>query len=179
MPFHFHLSWSAPPPVEQAALAWIFHDMYMVLGSVLAIYFLVDVRYEELKASCAFSSDNPCVFNSVASLYAVVFMAYMALLSRWRWARNLSTTPTAVACILVNSPAAVMIIVLVSFSWGQYTEDPRFSNCLSYVLAVALDIFLWWCVSIDRALSKNSSLPHVQEKSCKTDGVFEIWTCGC
>ncbi|XBI30590.1 hypothetical protein VPH35_054307 [Triticum aestivum] len=136
--------------------------MYMVLGSVLAIYFLVDVRYEELKASCAFSSDNPCVFNSVASLYAVVFMAYMAFLIRWRWARNLSTTPTAVACILVNSPAAITII---------------FATCLSWVLSAALGVFLWWCISIDRALSKNSSQPHLEEDTCKTDGVLHILTC--
>ncbi|XBI67107.1 hypothetical protein VPH35_046525 [Triticum aestivum] len=153
--------------------------MYMALFSVSFIYYVAKFRYEESKTSCSFGSDNPCVFNCVASSLAAEYMASMALYIRWRWVRNLGAMPKLVACILVNSPAVVMIIVLVSFSWGQYTEDPGFSNCLSYVLAVALAVFLWWCVSIDRALSKNSSLPHVQEKSCKTDGVFEIWTCGC
>ncbi|KAF7031919.1 hypothetical protein CFC21_043166, partial [Triticum aestivum] len=134
-------------------------------------------RYEELKTSCAFSSDNPCVFNSLASLYAVVFMAYMALLSRWRWARNLSTTPTAVACILVNSPAAVTIIVAPTFLWGHLFGDAQFATCLSWVLAAALVVFLRWCISIDRTLSKNSPVPHLQEETCKNGGVLEIFTC--
>ncbi|KAF7024969.1 hypothetical protein CFC21_037227 [Triticum aestivum] len=150
--------------------------MYMALVSVSLTYCLVKVRYEELKSSCAFSSDNPCVFNSLASLFAVEYMALMALHIRWRWVRNLSAMPIAVVCILVNSPAAVTIIVAPTFLWGHLFGDPQFATCLSWLLAAALVVFLWRCISIDRALSKNSSQPHLEEDTCKNDGVLHILT---
>ncbi|VAH82596.1 hypothetical protein VPH35_054304 [Triticum aestivum] len=149
----------------------------MALVSVSGVYFFVKARFEELKTSCAFSSDNPCVFNSVASLFAVEYMAVMALYIRWRWLRNLSAMPIAVVCILDNSPAAVTIIVAPTFLWGHLFGDPQFATCLSCVLAAALVVFLWWCISIDRILSKNSPLPHLQEETCKNGGVLHIFTC--
>ncbi|XBI30589.1 hypothetical protein VPH35_054306 [Triticum aestivum] len=170
MPFHFHLhlSWSTPQPVEQAAHEWIIQDIYMALDSVLAIYLLVEARYGELKPS-----DCPYDFNSVASLFVVEYMASMALYIRWRWVRNLGAMPKSTACMLVNSPAAAMIIVYTTFLWGRFFGDPQFAACLSWVLAVALIIFLRGCISIDRALSKNSSLPHLEEEDkCKNDGCY-------
>ncbi|KAI5007102.1 hypothetical protein ZWY2020_047050 [Hordeum vulgare] len=179
MPFHFHchLSWSAPSPVEQAAYAWVLQDMYVVLVSVSTIWFLVELHDKESESSCTFGSDNPCIFNSVASLYAVEYMAYMAWHIRWRWVRNLSAMPTAVACILVNSPAVIAIIVVLAFLWGHLFGDPQFVTCLSWLSAAALVVFLWWCICIDRTISKNSPLPHLQEETCKNGGVLHILAC--
>jgi hypothetical protein len=167
MPFHFHLSWSAPPPVKQAAYAWIIQDLYMVLLSASLISLLVQLRDEEF--------ESPYDYNFMAGLYSVEYIAFIVYYIRWRWVRNLVAMPTAVACFLVNSPAAVLIIFFTTSFWGLYIDNLHFATCLSWVLVVTLVVFLWWCISIDRALSEKSPV-HPQGK---TGDVLDRWASDC
>ncbi|CAM0884192.1 unnamed protein product [Alopecurus aequalis] len=167
MPFHFHLSWSAPPPVKQAARAWIIQDAHLALYSAAIILLLVQLRDEEL--------ESPYNYSFLAGLYSVEYMALVAVHVRWRWVRNLDAMRKVVACFLVNSPAVVLIVSFTAALWGLYFNDVRLATCLSWVLVVTLVVFLWWCISIDRALSHNSPA-HPQGK---TDDVLDKWACDC
>jgi hypothetical protein len=167
MPFQFHLSWSAPPPVKQAAHAWIIQDAYMAVMSVSFIILLERISHDEL--------ESPWSLSSMAGFLGFGYMGLMALHIRWRWVRNLGAMPKAVACVLVNSPAAVFSILATTTLWGLCFNDLHFVSCLWWILAVMLVVFLWWCISIDRAISANSP-PHPKGK---TDDVLDIWAFDC
>jgi hypothetical protein len=137
----------------------------MVLLSASLISLLVQLRDEEF--------ESPYDYNFMAGLYSVQYMAFMVYYIRWRWVRNLGAMPTAVACFLVNSPVTVLIVFFATSFLGLYFDNLHFATSLSWVLVVTLVVFLWWCISIDRALSEKSPA-HPQGK---TDHVLDRWAC--
>ncbi|PNT73402.1 hypothetical protein BRADI_2g57945v3 [Brachypodium distachyon] len=124
-----------------------------------------------------FPSDFPWGYAALIGSNGAVYMALFSYYARWRLLRSFHGIPRAAVYCFVYCPCSMMLAhILLIILWAMFYDDDdvQIVACFSWIFIVVQTVFLWWCISLNRA-HHNNSLAHLtldRGKLCETDAKF-------
>ena len=137
-----------------------------------ASIFVLIQHIHEFKSQSGF----PWGYAFLIGYVGAVNMVFVAMHVRWRLLRTFDGIPKfAVHCLVYSQ--WTLLLVYPTAILGKFFNDLTSAARILWIDMVALAVFLWWCVSVNRAHSKNSLA--VDRKSCKTDDELNMLASVC